>query len=151
MGKEQPDEFFARVTGGANDGNFLHKKTPPDSTSGAARFPVQLPLAVLEAFARARLAVLLALFHARIARQQPFRPQSRSQIRIHGEQRARQSMTNGSGLSRRPSARYGDLCVELVGVARRGQRLGRDAPQRLHWKVVLERTTINNDLAGASG
>jgi hypothetical protein len=45
-----------------------HKKTPPDLPAGLCKLNFQLPFAVLEAFARAGLAVFLAFAHARVAR-----------------------------------------------------------------------------------
>src|SRR2546426_786885 len=62
------------------------------------------PLAVLEPFARARLAVFLALFHARIARQQPFGLQRRPQVGVHRQQCPRDTVPHGAGLTGRATA-----------------------------------------------
>jgi hypothetical protein len=58
------------------------KKPASHSASGFCKIPVRLTFAELETFASAGLAVLFALLHARIARQQPFRLQRRPQVRV---------------------------------------------------------------------
>src|ERR1017187_8334152 len=140
MRQEQTDEFFAGVTRRTDYGYLLgvhHKKTPPDLTSGAGKYPVRLTFAVLEAFARARLAVLLALLHARVAGQEAFGLQHGPHVDVHREQRAGDAMAHRTSLAGRPAAGDGDLRVELVGRAGDSERLGNNSAQRFHWEIVL--------------
>src|ERR1700733_6563934 len=57
-----------------------------------------LPLAELEAPTRAFLSVLLALLHARIARQKTILAQRRTQLRIQLRERSSNAHTHRSGL-----------------------------------------------------
>src|SRR5258708_17882105 len=84
----------------------------------------RLPLAVLEAFARARLAVLLALSHAGIARKQALRLERRAKVGIHRKQRAGQAVADGAGLAGWPAPRDADASVVFVRRASDNQRLG---------------------------
>jgi hypothetical protein len=58
----------------------------------------RLPLAELEALARALLAILFALAHARISRQEAILAQSMAQIRVEKRKRARKPHAYRSGL-----------------------------------------------------
>ena len=111
---------------------------------------MRLPLAVLEAFARARLTVLLALSHARIARQQAFGFQRGPQIGVHGQQRAGDAVADGARLPIGPATAHGDLRVKFVGRASHGQRLGGGYAQRFEWKIILEGTAIDQNFAGST-
>src|ERR1044071_10187437 len=75
---------------------------------------MRLAFAVLEAFAGARLAVLLALSHAWIAGQQPFSFQRRPKVGVHSEQGARNTMANSPRLTTRTTASYCHLRVQFV-------------------------------------
>src|SRR3990167_8000174 len=64
-------------------------KRPPRNRSGEGRTRRRLlPFAELEAFARSRHAVLLALLGARVARQHAFRLQPLAQLHVVDHQRA---------------------------------------------------------------
>src|SRR2546422_9545982 len=71
-------------------------KTPRAIASGACKSGLVLAFAVLETFASARLAVLLALAHARIARQQAVGLERRTQFGVGGEQRPRDEIGRAS-------------------------------------------------------
>src|SRR5215471_13160063 len=119
-------------------------------TSGAWKYPTRLTFAVLETFASARLAVLLALFHARIARQQAFGLEDRAQVRINGQQRPGQTMAHGSRLAVWPAARHSNVGIVFVRRPGDRQRLRRSHPQRFRGKIIIEWAAIDHDLAGPS-
>ena len=100
--------------------------------------PCGLPLAELEALARALLSVLLPLFDSRIARYQARLLQRRPQIAVVFNQRARDAMTNGACLSRRSAARHINEDVELVRSFSHLQRLSNDHAQRFVRKIRFE-------------
>src|SRR4029077_16093998 len=68
----------------------------------------------LEALSRSRLPVLLALLHARIAREKPFLLQNTPKFGAEFDQRAGNSMWPRSGLSVHSAAFYPDVNVEFV-------------------------------------
>src|SRR6266568_2366888 len=76
-----------------------HKKTPPAIASGACKFRLELTFAVLESFASARLAVFLALAHARIASEKSVRLERRTQIGVGNKERARDAVPDRAGLA----------------------------------------------------
>src|ERR1700674_5861557 len=84
---------------------------------------LRLPLAELEALARALLPVLLALAHARIARQEAVLPQSRAQIGIEYRQRARKAHAYRAGLPAHATAVDRGHDVHLVAGVGKFQRL----------------------------
>src|ERR1044072_3529162 len=86
----------------------INKKPRRHSPAGFAKSNSILTLAVLESLASAGLAVFLALFHARIARQQTFRFQLRAQVRIRRDQRASNSVTHRASLPARTATGYVD-------------------------------------------
>src|SRR5437588_7997870 len=98
-----------------------NKKTPPDSTSGARKSGVASAFAVLKAFAGARLAVFLALAHARIASEQAVGLERRTEIGVGDEQRARDSVPHGDGLACGAAAADVDAHIEFCSGLRDGQ------------------------------
>src|SRR5665213_751811 len=75
------------------------EQTPTEQTR-----PLRLTLAILEAFARAGLAVFLAFPHAGVARQQAGGLQGRTQRRVYVQQRPRYSVADGASLAGWPAA-----------------------------------------------
>src|SRR5262245_4005171 len=78
----------------------------PRRAVGACVIWVVLPLAELEALARARLSVLLALLHARIAREETLAPEQRLQALVLPHERPRDPEADGAGLAGEPTAGY---------------------------------------------
>src|SRR5262245_4537832 len=105
------------------------QKTPPDSTSGARKSCFGLTLGELIAFARARLAVLLALFHARIAGKQAVALECGAEIGIGHQQGPGNAVPHGASLA--GGSATGDIHarVKLVGRLRDTKRLGDHAAQ----------------------
>src|SRR5271154_2609226 len=73
----------------------------------------RLALGELEALAGALLSVLLALFHARIARQKTVGAQRGTQFRVVARNGARQAHTHSSSLSANAAAMHGAHHVHL--------------------------------------
>src|SRR5262245_37962084 len=74
----------------------------------------RLPLAELEALARARLPVLLALLHARVAREEALAAEQRLQRLVLADERARHAEPDRAGLAGEPTARDPREHVGLV-------------------------------------
>src|SRR5208337_2884509 len=100
-----------------------NKKAPPTFASGAWKFPARLTFRVLEPFARARLAVFLALFHARITREQALGLERGTQSGVGPNQRPGNPMPHRPGLSVRAAAGDIDARIEFFRRAGDGQRL----------------------------
>src|SRR6476661_282762 len=92
-----------RGSANAKPGN-LETKNPRQTTGGGEKFPAQLTFAVLETFARPRLAVFFSLSHAWVTREKTFRLKNRAQVSIYGEQGAGKAMANGTCLAVRAAA-----------------------------------------------
>src|ERR1019366_7283336 len=114
------------------------QKTPPDWTSGAWKFPVRSTFRELETFARARLAVFLALFHARIAREEALGLQRPPQVRVELQQRPGDAVPHRAGLAVRPAAADVDARVECFRRAGQSQRLRRGHPQRFQREITFK-------------
>src|SRR5207247_1400093 len=112
-----------------------------------AERPSRLAFAVLESFARARLAVLFAFLHAWIAREQAVRLQRGAQIRIDEQQRSRDTMPDRASLAGEAAAGHVHPHVKLV--LRVGDREGSQGidPQPLHHKVTFQAPAVDADLA----
>src|SRR5215469_14234501 len=108
MRQQQPHQLFARVSTGTDYGNFPgfhdmidickivepeNKKTRWPRPAGLEN-PTRLTLAVLETFASARLAVLLALTHAGIASEQPFGFEQRTKRGVSRQQSASEAVAH---------------------------------------------------------
>ena len=128
---------------------IFNKKPRRIEPSGAWKFPVRSTLRELETFARARLAVFLALFHARIAREQALGLQRAPQGRVKLQQRPGNAMPHRAGLAVRPAAADIDARVEFFHVAGDGQRLCHSHPQGFERKIAVERAAVDGDLAAA--
>src|SRR6185312_8303839 len=100
-----------------------NKKPASLAASGFCKIPVRLTFAELETFASARLAVLFALFHTRIAGQQTFRFQRRTKSCVREQQRAGNTMAHRAGLACRTAAGDIHAHIELVRVVRENKRL----------------------------
>src|SRR4051812_547107 len=86
----------------------------PPRARGAACGPSGLPLGELEAGASAALAVLLALFGARVAGQVAGLLEGRPIAGLDLDERARDAVANGVRLARQSSTRDVDEDVELA-------------------------------------
>src|SRR5262249_56176649 len=85
--------------------------------------PLRLALGELEALACALLPVLLALLHARIAREKTVFAQRRPQLRIEAGNGAGQSHTHGPSLTSRATAVGSDDDVHLIAKVGELERL----------------------------
>src|SRR5688500_6108598 len=108
-----------------------------------------LALAVLELLPRTRLTILLPLAGARIAGEQSGLLQRLPQLLVEARKGARQTVADGAGLARWPAALHRHQQGELPHRVRDGQRLRDDHAQRLAGEVVLERSLVDHDAAGA--
>ena len=107
----------------------------------------KLALGELEALAGAFLSVLLALMLAGIARQEAGFLQLRPELPIELDQRAGQTQPDCIGLACYTAAMGENYYIELVGHLSDEKRLtDRDAPG-LSWKILVQRTTVNRDVA----
>src|SRR6186997_3079207 len=98
--------------------NAIPFKVPPLLTAIGA-----LPLAELEALARALLTVLLAFLDARVARQEAFFLQPRAQLEVVADQRPGDAEAQRAGLAGDAAAGDGRQHVELIGGLGDRQRL----------------------------
>src|SRR5689334_5340304 len=97
-----------------------HSDGTPARRLGRVSFCVGvLPLAELEPLACARLPVLLALDHARVARQVALAPELRLERLVRAHERARDGHADRAGLAREPAARDPREDVVLVAHVRR--------------------------------
>src|ERR1043166_3305723 len=124
-------------------------KAPRLAPAGLRKFFSRLTLAELEAFARAGLAVLLALLHPRVAREKAIGLQNRTQVRVRFEQCASDSMTNRAGLTGRTATTDIHTHVELVRRFRPRERRRDHTAQRIGRKIVFKSAAIDSDLARA--
>src|SRR5689334_22892760 len=120
------------------------QKTPLDSTSGARKSCSGLTLGELVAFARARLAVLLALLHARIARQQAVALERGAQVGVRHEQGAGDAVPHGAGLAGGSTAGHIHPRIKLTGRLGDGERLGDNATENLRGEVILQCAAVND-------
>src|SRR5687767_10079419 len=104
-------------------------------------------LGELEAGAGALLAVLLALLHARVAREEAGLLESLAQLEVVHLQRTGDPVADRAGLAARAAAVDGDDDVELVDGLRQGERLLDDHLQHFIAEVVVERAAIDRDRA----
>src|SRR5262249_1660755 len=125
------------------------KKPRRPSPAGFCNTWVGSTLRELEALARTRLAVLLALFHARIAREEALGLEGGTQVGVGLDEGARDPVADGAGLAGRAAAGDIDPRVELGGRFRLVQRGGGGNAQRFRRKIVVERAAIDRDLAAA--
>src|ERR1017187_3794992 len=93
----------------------------------------------LKTFARTRLAVLLALLHARIAREETLGLQRAPQGRIELQQCPGYAVPHRTGLAIWPAAADVDPCVEFFRRAGEGQRLRCSHPQRFQREIAIDR------------
>src|ERR1700722_7109473 len=91
--------FFYRIK------TFLKTKNPAGLIQQGLKIPKRLTFRELEALARTRLAIFFAFAHARIACEQSFSLQRRTQRGVEFDQRAGNAVTNRVGLAVRPAAR----------------------------------------------
>src|SRR5579863_9547616 len=101
-----------------------------------------LPLAELEPAPRTLLSVLLAFFHARIAREKTILAQRWPQFRVQPRKRARKTHAHRSRLSTHAAALHNRLHLDLVKHLRELEGLDRSRVPRhvakifVHWPAV---------------
>ena len=95
------------------------------------------------------VSILLALDHARVAGQEAFTLQDRTQIRLEVGERLRQPMAYGAGLARQATARNRDREVVLVDAPDDAERLLDDHAQHGSREINVEGTLVDGDLARA--
>src|SRR5579884_2145283 len=105
-----------------------------------------LALGELEARTSAALSVLLALFHARIAREEAGLLQPLAQLGVVDLQRARDAVANRARLSAWTAAVDGDQNVELVVRLGHRERLLDDHLQHFIAEVLVQRAVVDRDL-----
>src|SRR5208282_4946995 len=105
----------------------------------------------LETFARARLAVFLALLHARIAREEALGLQCAPQGRVELQQRPGNAMPHRTSLAVGPAAADVDARIEFFRRAGEGQRLRRGHPQRFQREITFKLASVDGDFAVAGG
>src|SRR6266542_2899543 len=108
----------------------------------------RLPLGVLELGPRARLAVLLPLLHARIAREATRTLERLAQLVVEAQERTGNTVPDRASLAGGPAAAHVDHGVELPHGARELERLADHHPQRLPGKVLLEGAAVHHDAPG---
>src|SRR5262245_54101378 len=109
-----------------------------------SRFP-PLTLAELEALARSRHAVLLALLRAGVAREQSLVFQALAQLRVVLDERARDAQADSAGLSRDTAAGHRGQDVELVAGLGDREGLANLGAERLGGEKSVERLVVDAD------
>src|SRR5207244_8727370 len=101
-----------------------------------------------EAPPRLRLAVLLALDHARVAGEEPAALERAAQIGLKIHQRLGDAVAHRAGLAREPAARDRADDVVLAVAVGRDQRLLDQHAQHRPREINLQHAGIDLDLAG---
>ena len=96
-------------------------------------------------------AVLLTLFHARVAGQETGGLQGSAVALVHLEESAGDAVAHRAGLAGDAAAGDGGLDVDLVDGAGGDQGLTDDQLQGLKTEVVVDAAAIDGDDAGAAG
>src|SRR3984957_16303828 len=109
----------------------------------------QLALRELERFARLGAAVLLALDHAGVAREEAALFQNAAQVRLEGGQRLRDTMAHRAGLTRQAATRNGADHVVLARARSGNQGLLDHHAQHRTGEIDFDFTGVDGDLAGA--
>src|SRR5271154_6046782 len=109
-----------------------------------------LALGELEALARALLAVFLALFHARIAREKTVGAQRGAKLRVVARDGARKTHANRSGLPADATAVGGAHHIDLVGQAGELERLGGVMLPCVIREILFRGAAVDGELAAAS-
>src|SRR5579863_2463524 len=99
--------------------------------------------------ARLGAAVLLALDHARVAREKAALFEKAAKIRLEIGQRLRNAVTHGASLARQASAGHGADHVILAGARGRDQRLLDHHPQHRTREINFDFAGVDRHLAGA--
>src|ERR1700741_1290644 len=109
----------------------MYPLAPVTATLSMAGPTGGLPLRVLELRPGARLAVLLALLHPRIAGEEAGPLERLAQLVVELKQRPRDAVADRAGLSGRPAAAHVHHRVELAEGVGELERLGDHQPPRL--------------------
>src|SRR5690349_6779626 len=108
-----------------------------------------LALGVLRGLARALEAVLLALLHAWVARQEAALAHRDAQFLVGTDKRARNAVPHSAGLAAHATAHYLDGNVEAVDQIDGTQRAAHRLHQRLAREILIRRTPVHNNIAVA--
>ena len=93
--------------------------------------------------------VLFALLHSRIAGKEPCLFQRAAKLRICGEQRAGDAVTNRARLAGRAAAVDVDVHVILFGKVRENQGRTDDHLEGFETEILVDVTLVDRDVAGA--
>src|SRR6185437_13929881 len=129
--------------------NLNSKSQLTDCKKNPATCRFRLAFAELEATTSALLPVLLALFHARIARQKTIFSQPWPQLRVEHRQRARKSHAHRAGLTAHTAALRGRFHVELLHSLGEFQRLDRRGQPRHILEIFFHGAAVHRELARA--
>src|SRR5688572_16363872 len=127
------------------------KKNPASGKPAGPKCLSGLTLAVLEAFTRAGLTVLLAFPHAGIARQETLSLERGAEGRVCFDQRASQTVANGTSLAVRAATFNVHADVELAHRVGRDQRLQGVGTLRFEMEIVFDRATVDGHFARPCG
>src|SRR5687768_6369212 len=108
---------------------------------------MELALGELEARPGALLAVLLALLHARVAREEAGLLETLAQLEVVDLQRTGDPVTDCTGLAARAAAVHRDDDVELVDRLRQRERLLDDHLEHFVAEVIVESAAVDRDRA----
>ena len=111
----------------------------------------RLALAELGSAAGGFEAVLLALFHSRVAGQETGGLEGGAEALVHGQQGAGDAVADGAGLAGHAAAGDGGDDVHLAEGVGGDQRLTDDQLQGLETEVVVDVTAVDGDGAGPAG
>src|SRR5687768_1381485 len=106
---------------------------------------MELALGELEARPGALLAVLLALLHARVAREEAGLLETLAQLEVVDLQRTGDPVTDCAGLAARAAAVHRDDDVELVDRLRQRERLLDDHLEHFVAEVIVESAAVDRD------
>jgi len=131
--------------------NWQQKKNPASRGQRGVKIPNGLTFAELEAFARTRLAVLLAFAGAGIAGQQALRLQRRTEGGIKLNEGAGQAVADGIRLTIGSPAGHVDADIKFFHGTRNGQGHGGDGALGFQREVIFKRAAVDGDFAVTGG
>ena len=127
-----------------------NEKTPRHKASGVLKGD-RLALRELEAFTSTGLAVLLTLAHTGIAGEKAFSLEQGAEIRVAGDERAGDTVSNRDGLAGGSAAADVDPEVKSAGGGSDDERLENSAALGFDGEVGLESASVHGDFTGAGG
>ncbi len=126
-------------------------KNPASRGQRGEKIPNGLTFAELEAFARTRLAVLLAFAGTGIAGQQPLRLQRRTKRGIKLNERTGKAVTDGVGLAIGSATGHIDADIKFFHGTRNGQGHGGDRTLGFEREIIFKRAAVDGDFAVTGG